>query len=79
MPGNSQLGDSKIRGVWSELGQLASLKSLRGRQAQDLIEYALMAGFVAVAVAAFIPFSVTGPISSIFNKITNFLVAHANG
>jgi Flp pilus assembly pilin Flp len=75
MPGNSQLGSSKIREAWNKLAQLAS----RSNQGQDLIEYALLAGFVAVAVAAFIPFTVTGPISGIFNKITNFLVSHANG
>jgi len=50
-----------------------------GCQGQDLVEYALMAGFIAVAVAAFIPYSVTGPISSIFTKISNYLVVKGNG
>lgn len=59
--------------------QLCSLSSKFGQQGQDLIEYALMAGFVAVAVAAFIPYAVTGPITTIFTKIGNFLVARGNG
>ena len=53
--------------------------SERGRSGQDLVEYALMAGFVAVAVAAIIPYQVTGPISGIFNKIEYYMKAFGNG
>ena len=45
--------------------QLRSLKDTRG---QDLIEYALMAGFVAVAAGAVMP-SVADSISTIFSKV----------
>ena len=41
-------------------------------QGQDLIEYALMAGFVAVAAAAMIP-GLTGSISTLFSKIGSVL------
>ena len=41
---------------------------------QDLIEYALMAGFVAVAAGAVMP-SVSTSISKIFSKIGSVLVA----
>ena len=41
-------------------------KDTRG---QDLIEYALMAGFVAVAAGAIMP-GVAASISTIFNKIS---------
>ncbi len=41
---------------------------------QDLIEYALMAGFVAVAAGAVMP-SVSTSISTIFSKIGSVLVA----
>jgi pilus assembly protein Flp/PilA len=41
---------------------------------QDLIEYALMAGFVAVAAGAIMP-SVSTSISTIFSKIGSVLVA----
>ena len=39
---------------------------------QDLIEYALMAGFVAVAAGAIMP-NVSTSISTIFSKITSSL------
>ena len=44
-------------------------KDTRG---QDMIEYALMAGFVAVAAGAIMP-SVAGSISTIFNAISTEL------
>ncbi len=45
-------------------------------EGQDLIEYALMAGFVALAAAALMP-SVTQSISTIFSKIESLLGAAA--
>jgi len=41
-------------------------------QGQDLIEYALMAGFVAVAAGALMP-SVSSSISKVFSKIQSLL------
>ncbi len=41
---------------------------------QDLIEYALMAGFVAVAAGALMP-GVSSSITSIFTKIQSLLTA----
>ncbi len=78
MPRYSEFGKT-IEGITSRLAQLLLPRCPLGTQGQDLIEYALMAGFVAVAVAAFIPYTVSGPISTIFTKIENFLVAHGNG
>ena len=49
-------------------------KDTRG---QDLIEYALMAGFVAVAAGAIMP-NVAGSISSIFSKVGSVLSAANN-
>ena len=46
----------------------------RDTRGQDLIEYALMAGFVAVAAGAVMP-SVSTSISKIFSKIGSVLVA----
>ncbi|MFB3777674.1 MAG: Flp family type IVb pilin [Bryobacteraceae bacterium] len=43
-------------------------------QGQDLIEYALMAGFVAVAAGAVMP-SVSSTIGEIFGKIGSVLTA----
>ena len=44
---------------------------------QDLIEYALMAGFVAVAAGAIMP-NVATSISTIFSKISSVLNNAAN-
>ncbi len=46
-------------------------KDTRG---QDLIEYALMAGFVAVAAGAIMP-GVASQISSIFSQVSSALTA----
>ena len=55
--------------VW----KLRIWKDTRG---QDLIEYALMAGFVAVAAGAIMP-GVSTSISTIFSKIGSVMTAAA--
>jgi len=52
---------------------LLKLKALKDTRGQDLIEYALMAGFVAVAAGAVMP-GVASSISSIFSKVGSVLV-----
>jgi pilus assembly protein Flp/PilA len=49
----------------------------RDEQGQDLIEYALMAGFVAVAAGAIMP-NVASSISTIFSQIGSVLTAAAS-
>ena len=46
----------------------------RDTRGQDLIEYALMAGFVAVAAGAVMP-GVASKISTIFSKVSSALTA----
>jgi pilus assembly protein Flp/PilA len=53
------------------------LKVWKDTRGQDLIEYALMAGFVAVAAGAFMP-GVSGSISTIFSKIASVLATAAS-
>ena len=48
------------------------LKIWKDTRGQDLIEYALMAGFVAVAAGAIMP-SVATSISTIFSKISSVM------
>ncbi|HEX8984171.1 MAG TPA: Flp family type IVb pilin [Bryobacteraceae bacterium] len=48
----------------------------KDEQGQDLIEYALMAGFVAVAAGAAMP-NVSSSISTVFSKIQGLLSAAA--
>jgi pilus assembly protein Flp/PilA len=52
-------------------------KLWRDTRGQDLIEYALMAGFVALAAAAIMP-GVAGNISTIFSSINTLLTSAAN-
>jgi pilus assembly protein Flp/PilA len=51
---------------------LYKLAVWRDTHAQDLIEYALMAGFVAVAAGAVMP-GVSSSISQIFSKVGSVL------
>ncbi len=50
----------------------ALVRIWKNRQGQDLIEYALMAGFVAVAAGAAMP-SVASSISTIFSQISSVM------
>ena len=53
------------------------LRLMKDTRGQDLIEYALMVGFIAVAAGAVIPGVVTS-IRNIFEKISGVLVNSAN-
>lgn len=58
---------------------LYKLARLRDTHGQDLIEYALMAGFVAVAAGAVMP-GVASSVSQIFSKVGSVLkVASTQG
>ena len=50
------------------------VRAWRDQRGQDLIEYALMAGFVAVAAGAIMP-SVASSISVIFSQISSVMSA----
>ena len=51
-----------------------SVNRLRGdQQGQDMIEYALMAAFLTVAVAAFFPTSLAPNMSQIMSKAASLL------
>lgn len=54
-----------------------NLRIWKDTKGQDLIEYALMAGFVAVAAGAIMP-GVATSISTIFSKISTTLSGAAN-
>ena len=53
------------------------LKIWKDTRGQDLIEYALMAGFVAVAAGAIMP-NVATSISTIFSKIASVMTNASN-
>lgn len=52
-------------------------QSWRNTKGQDLIEYALMAGFVAVAAGAIMP-GVAQSISTIFSQVASVMTAAAS-
>ncbi|HRJ21160.1 MAG TPA: hypothetical protein PLF84_19080 [Bryobacteraceae bacterium] len=51
----------------------------RSESGQDLVEYALMAGFVALAAAAAIPYAVEGPMRCIYEAAVNLLQQSGGG
>jgi len=59
------------------LMQESLIKLARDVRGQDLIEYALMAGFVAVAAGAVMP-SVAASISTIFSQVSSVMAAAAS-
>ena len=53
---------------------LLKLKAFKDTRGQDLIEYALMAGFVAVAAGAIMP-GIATSISTIFSKVASVMAS----
>ena len=53
------------------------LQILRDTRGQDLIEYALMAGFVAVAAGAVMP-GVASSINVVFSKVNSVMILAAS-
>jgi pilus assembly protein Flp/PilA len=56
---------------------LSKIRIWKDTRGQDLIEYALMAGFVAVAAGAIMP-NVASSISTIFSQISSVMTAAAS-
>jgi pilus assembly protein Flp/PilA len=54
------------------------LRLLKDTRGQDLIEYALMAGFIAVAAGAIVP-GIAASISTIFSKVSTVMTNAAAG
>jgi Flp pilus assembly pilin Flp len=52
------------------------LRLIRDKKGQDLIEYALMAGFVAVAAGAIMP-GVASSINIVFSKVNSIMIQAA--
>jgi pilus assembly protein Flp/PilA len=62
---------------FSYLGAVCRLQIWRDNHGQDLIEYALMAGFVAVAAGAIMP-GVSSSISRIFSRVSSVMTNAAS-
>lgn len=59
--------------IWRTLWRVRIFKDTRG---QDLIEYALMGGFVAVSAAALMP-DIATSISTVFSQVGSVMSAAA--
>jgi len=55
----------------------AGARVWKDRRGQDLIEYALMAGFVAVAAGAIMP-GVSSSINIVFSKVNSVMIKAAS-
>ena len=64
----------RSKGVCFQRVNALVLNVWKNRSGQDLIEYALLAGFVAVAAGAIMP-GVASQISVIFSKVSSSLTA----
>jgi pilus assembly protein Flp/PilA len=51
----------------------------RDKRGQDLIEYAMLAGFIAVVVAAFFPTQIAPSITTVFSKVSAQLASAGGG
>jgi Flp pilus assembly pilin Flp len=58
---------------------ILNIPIFRDTRGQDLIEYALMAGFVAVAAGAVFPTTLMPAVSGIFSKLGSFFAIAAAG
>lgn len=59
----------------SRLPELLAGNLREDESGQDLIEYALIVGFIAVTCAALIPYTATESMRSIYSKIANILIS----
>jgi Flp pilus assembly pilin Flp len=57
--------------------RVAGLEIWKDRRGQDLVEYALMAGFVALVTGAVIP-EVAGSLGAVLSKINALIISAAN-
>ena len=64
------------KGAHSILGklQLGLVRLLHDRRGQDLIEYAMLAAFMAIATAAIMPTNIQTLTSTIFSRVNGSLV-----
>ena len=56
--------------------QILIARLLKDRKGQDMVEYALLAGFIAVAAGALLP-GISGSISTIFSRMASVVSAAA--
>jgi pilus assembly protein Flp/PilA len=66
---NQMNGDSRIMAKWT----MTAWRLWINRSGQDMVEYALVAGFVAVAAGAIFPTGLMPTVSGIYSKLQIYL------
>ncbi len=59
--------------LWRRLAELGPGAGRGEQKGQDLVEYALIIGFIAVACAALIPYTSTATMRAIYSRIAEIL------
>jgi pilus assembly protein Flp/PilA len=71
------IGNKKTKEKHMTKFYLTLTRLLRDKEGQDLVEYALLAGFIAVAAGALLP-GISTSISTIFSKMASVLTNAAS-
>jgi pilus assembly protein Flp/PilA len=76
LPRSNRENKKRRKQMTTILNAIVKLKIWSDNRGQDLIEYALMAGFVAVAAGAIMP-GIATSISTIFSSVASAMTAAA--
>ncbi|MGC8882377.1 MAG: Flp family type IVb pilin [Bryobacteraceae bacterium] len=68
-----RLTNVTLRAIQRRFYELLAADNRRNQAGQDLIEYALIVGFIAVTAAALIPYAASESMKSIYSKIATIL------
>lgn len=68
-----RLTNVTLRTIQRRFYELLAGDNRRNQAGQDLIEYALIVGFIAVTAAALIPYAASESMKSIYSKIATIL------
>jgi|HubBroStandDraft_6_1064221.scaffolds.fasta_scaffold449878_2 pilus assembly protein Flp/PilA len=77
LPRSKREENTRRKKMTAIMNAIVKLKIWSDNRGQDLIEYALMAGFVAVAAGAIMP-GIATSISTIFSSVASALTAAAS-
>jgi pilus assembly protein Flp/PilA len=77
LPRSKREENTRRKKMTTVMNAILKLKIWSDNRGQDLIEYALMAGFVAVAAGAIMP-GIATSISTIFSSVASALTAAAS-
>jgi Flp pilus assembly pilin Flp len=65
--------------VFGQPGGAVRRRDGAGESGQDLVEYALLSGFIAVTIGALLPMQMVPAICQIFSRLHMIMVTNFNG